>query len=105
MQNTVRQNYPAGVPHEIHPEQYRNLGHLFDESFKRFASRPFSVCMERWMTHGELDVRSQAIGAWLQSRGLAEGARVAIMFPNVSQFPVTMCGVLTPAEYRDRDQG
>jgi acyl-CoA synthetase (AMP-forming)/AMP-acid ligase II len=82
------------VPHKIHPEQYRNLGQLFDESFKRFAARPFSVCMERWMTCGELDVLSQAMGAWLQSRGLAAGARVAIMLPNVPQFPVTMCGVL-----------
>ena len=94
MQSSVLKNYPAGVPHEVHPEQYRSLGHLFDESFKRYAERPFSVCMERWMSYGELDELSKALGAWLQSRGLEPGARVAIMLPNVPQFAVTMCGVL-----------
>ena len=85
---------PAGVPHEVHPEQYRSLAQLFDESFKRYAERPFSVCMERWMTYGELDALSKALGAWLQSLGLEPGARVAIMLPNMPQFAVTMCGVL-----------
>jgi long-chain acyl-CoA synthetase len=56
--------------------------------------RPFSVCMERWMSYGELDALSKALGAWLQSRGLEPGARVAIMLPNIPQFAVTMCGVL-----------
>ncbi|MDM0012251.1 AMP-binding protein [Variovorax sp. J22P168] len=94
MQTSVLQNYPAGVPHEVHPEQYRSLGQLFDESFKRFAERPFSVCMERWMSYGELDTLSTAMGAWLQSLGLEPGARVAVMLPNVPQFAVTICGVL-----------
>ncbi|MBB3176911.1 AMP-binding protein [Variovorax sp. Sphag1AA] len=94
MQNAARLNYPPGVPHEVHPEQYRNLGQLFGESFTRYATRPFSVCMERWMSYGELDTLSQAMGAWLQARGLEPGARVAIMLPNIPQFPVTMCGVL-----------
>ncbi|AGU51990.1 acyl-CoA ligase [Variovorax paradoxus B4] len=89
-----RQNYPADVPHEIDPEQYRSLPHMFDEAFARYAERPFSVCMERWMSYGELDTLSKALGAWLQSLGLAPGARVAIMLPNVPQFAVTMCGVL-----------
>ncbi|SET87512.1 AMP-binding protein [Variovorax sp. OV084] len=95
MQTTsAQQNYPAGVPHEIHPEQYRSLPHMFDEAFGRYAGRPFSVCMERWMSYGELDTLSKAMGAWLQSRGLEPGARVAIMLPNIPQFAVTMCGVL-----------
>jgi acyl-CoA synthetase (AMP-forming)/AMP-acid ligase II len=50
--------------------------------------------MERWMSYGELDALSKALGAWLQSRGLEPGARVAIMLPNIPQFAVTMCGVL-----------
>ena len=50
MQTSVLQSYPAGVPHEVHPEQYRSLRQLFEESFKRYAERPFSVCMEQWMT-------------------------------------------------------
>lgn len=95
MQTTsARSNYPAGVPHEIHPEQYRSLPHMFDEAFGRYGDRPFSVCMERWMSYRELDTLSTALGAWLQSRGLEPGARVAIMLPNIPQFAVTMCGVL-----------
>ncbi|WPH20035.1 AMP-binding protein [Variovorax paradoxus] len=94
MQTSARQNYPADVPHEIDPGQYRSLAHMFDEAFARYAERPFSVCMERWMSYGELDTLSKALGAWLQSLGLEPGARVAIMLPNVPQFAVTMCGVL-----------
>jgi acyl-CoA synthetase (AMP-forming)/AMP-acid ligase II len=87
-------NYPAGVPHEIDPEQYASLTQLLEESFRKNASRPFSVCMERWMTYGQLDALSQALGAWLQSRGLEPGARVAIMLPNIPQFAVAMAAVL-----------
>jgi acyl-CoA synthetase (AMP-forming)/AMP-acid ligase II len=94
MQSAVLKSYPPGVPHEVHPEQYRSLRHMFEESFQRYASRPFSVCMERWMSYAELDELSGALGAWLQSRGLEPGARVAIMLPNVPQFAVTMAGVL-----------
>jgi acyl-CoA synthetase (AMP-forming)/AMP-acid ligase II len=94
MQTSARQNYPDGVPQEIHPEQYQSLPHMFEEAFGRYKDRPFSVCMERWMSYGELDVLSKALGAWLQSRGLEPGARVAIMLPNIPQFAVTMCGVL-----------
>ncbi|MCR6480848.1 AMP-binding protein [Variovorax sp. ZS18.2.2] len=94
MQTSARQNYPAGVPEEINPEQYRSLPHMFEEAFGRYKDRPFSVCMERWMTYGELDVLSKALGAWLQSKGLEPGARVAIMLPNIPQFAVTMCGIL-----------
>jgi long-chain acyl-CoA synthetase len=87
-------SYPEGVPHEIRPEQYRSLTQLLEESFKKNASRPFSVCMERWMSYGELDGLSAALGAWFQAQGLAPGARIAIMLPNVPQFAVTMAAVL-----------
>jgi long-chain acyl-CoA synthetase len=87
-------SYPEGVPHEIHPEQYGSLTQLLEESFKKNASRPFSVCMERWTTYGQVDELSRALGAWLQSRGLEPGARVAIMLPNIPQFAVTMAAVL-----------
>lgn len=87
-------SYPAEVPHEINPAQYRSLGQLFDESFSKNASRPFSVCMDRWMSYGELDERSVAIGVWLQSLGLPAGARIALMLPNIPQFPVSMAGIL-----------
>jgi long-chain acyl-CoA synthetase len=87
-------SYPEGVPHGINPDQYASLTQLLDESFRKHASRPFSVCMERWMTYRQLDDLSKSLGAWLQSRGLEPGARVAIMLPNIPQFAVTMAAVL-----------
>lgn len=94
MQSSWTSSYPDGVPHEIHPEQFHSLTHLLDTSFKQHANRPFSVCMDRWMTYGELDEFSSALGTWLQKLGLPLGARVAIMLPNIPQFPVTMAGVI-----------
>lgn len=94
MQNSVPRNYPAGVPHDIDTKQFRSLGEMFAASFKRHAEHPFSVCMDRWMSYGDLDRQSQALGAWLQQQGLEPDARVAIMLPNIPQFAVTMVGVL-----------
>jgi long-chain acyl-CoA synthetase len=87
-------SYPAGVPHDIDPEQYRSLAQLLEESFKKFAANPVTICFDRFMSYRKLDDLSSALGAWLQSRGLPAGSRVAIMLPNVPQFPVTMAGVL-----------
>ena len=87
-------SYPPGVPHDVQPEQYRSVAHLLEESFSKNASNPFSVCMDRWMTYGELDRHSAALGAYLQSLGLEPGARVAIMLPNIPQFAVTMSAIL-----------
>ena len=87
-------SYPEGVPHEVDPNQYRSLTALLEESFRKNASRPFSVCMERWMTYGQLDALSRDLGAWLQSRGLEPGARVAIMLPNLPQFAVKMAAII-----------
>ncbi|WP_332825208.1 AMP-binding protein [Ramlibacter sp.] len=87
-------SYPPGVPHEIDPEQYASLTQLLEESFRKHAGRPFSVCMERWMTYRQVDELSKALGAWLQAQGLEPGARVAIMLPNIPQFAVAMAAVL-----------
>ena len=87
-------SYPAGVPHEVDVGQYHSVTELLEESFRKNRDRPFSVCMERWMTYGQLDSLSAALGAFLQSRGLEPGARVAIMLPNVPQFAVTMSAIL-----------
>ncbi|KQO25275.1 AMP-binding protein [Acidovorax sp. Leaf78] len=94
MEKIWLKSYPPGVPHDVKPEQYRSVAHLLEESFRKHASSPFSVCMDRWMTYGELERRSAALGAYLQSLGLAPGARVAIMLPNLPQFGVTMAAVL-----------
>ena len=87
-------SYPEGVPHDVNPEQYRSLTQLLEESFRKNAARPFSVCMERWMSYGQLDRLSTALGAWLQGQGLEPDARVAIMLPNIPQFAVVMAAVL-----------
>jgi long-chain acyl-CoA synthetase len=87
-------NYPEGVAHEIDPESFGSLNQLLEDSFKKNAAKPFSVCMDRWMSYAQLDSLSSALGAWLQSLGLEPGARVAIMLPNVPQFAVSMAAVL-----------
>jgi len=87
-------SYPAGVPHDVDPGQYSSLAQLLEESFRKNATQPFSVCMERWMSYRQLDELSAALGAWLQRLGLEPGARVAIMLPNVPQFAVTMAAIL-----------
>src|SRR5690606_30191770 len=64
------------------------------ESFSKYADRKAYVCMDKFLTYGELDAYSKKLAAWLQSRGLAPGARVAIMMPNVLQYPVALAAVL-----------
>ena len=86
--------YPAGVPATVDVSRYTSLNQLLEESFKQNAKRPFSVCMERWMHYAQLDELSRRLGAWLQGQGLEDGARVAIMLPNVPSFAVTMAGIL-----------
>lgn len=88
------QNYPAGVPSTVDPGVYTSVAHLIEDSLKKNADQPFSVCMDRWMHYRELDQLSAQLGAWLQGLGLEAGARVAIMLPNVPQFAVAMAAVL-----------
>ena len=87
-------SYPAGVPAEIDYTQYRSLVHLLEESFRKYASRNAYACMGKFLTYAELDRLSLQLTAWLQSRGLQKGARVAIMMPNVLQYPVALAAVL-----------
>ena len=94
MEKIWLKSYPPSVAHDVNPEQYASLTQLLEESFRKNASSRFAVCMESWMTYGQLDQLSSALGAWLHSLGLAPDARVAIMLPNIPQFPVTMAGVL-----------
>lgn len=94
MEKIWLKNYPPGVPAEINPETFQSVTQLLEDSFKKNASSPFSICMDRWMTYKEVDDLSSALGAWLQSQGLEPGARVAIMLPNLPQFSVTMAAIL-----------
>ena len=94
MERIWLKNYPAGVPHDVDPEQYSSLTDLLERAFRDHADSPFSVCFNRWMSYRQLDQLSAALGAWLQQLGLEPGARVAIMLPNLPQFAVTMAAVL-----------
>ena len=87
-------SYPPNVPSEINPDQYASLVHLLEESFSKYASRNAYVCMDKFLTYGELDAYSKKLAAWLQSRGMERGARVAIMMPNVLQYPIAIAAVL-----------
>ena len=86
--------YPAGVPADIDETQYSSLVELLEESFTKFRDRRAFICMDKAITYGELDEMSAAIGAYLQSKGLKKGARVAIMMPNVLQNPVASSAIL-----------
>jgi long-chain acyl-CoA synthetase len=94
MEKIWLENYPPGVPAEIDDRQYPSLTHLLEESFREFADRPAFKCMGKTLTYRELDTLSRQVGAWLQSRGLARGAAVAIMMPNVLQYPVCIAAIL-----------
>ena len=88
------QHYPPGVPAEVDVDQYSSLVQLMEEGFSKYAQRNAYAYMDRLFTFAEIDRHSAAFGAWLQGRGIARGARVAIMMPNVVQYPITLAGVL-----------
>jgi long-chain acyl-CoA synthetase len=88
-------SYPPGVPAEIDPSQYKSLAVMLEEPLNRFPERDAYVQMGRTLTYRELDQKSAAFGAWLQhGLGLRKGDRVAIMMPNVLQYPVAIFGIL-----------
>ena len=87
-------NYPAGVPADIDASQYRSLAELIEEAFRKFGQRDAYVSMGKALTFREVDDLSRSLAAWLQSRGLSKGARVALMMPNILQNPVAIAAVL-----------
>ena len=86
--------YPAGVPADIDASQYPSLVALMEESFKKHGSRVAYSFMGKDVTFGQTDSLSLAFGAYLQGLGLAKGDRVAIMMPNVPQYPVAVAAIL-----------
>ena len=87
-------SYPPGVPAEIDPTQYTSIADLLEESFRKHRAKPAFACMGKAISYGELDDLSRRLGAWFQSKGLARGARIAIMMPNVLQYPVAIAAIL-----------
>jgi long-chain acyl-CoA synthetase len=87
-------NYPPGVPSDIDPTVYPSIVALIEESFSKYREASAYVCMGKALSFGEIDTMSRALGAWLQGRGLKRGDRVAIMMPNILQYPVAIAAVL-----------
>ncbi|WP_407152423.1 long-chain fatty acid--CoA ligase [Bradyrhizobium sp. ORS 86] len=94
MERIWLKQYPAGVPADIDVTQYSSLVELLEESFTKFADRKAFICMDKSITYRDLDQMSTALGAYLQSKGLQKGARVALMMPNVLQYPIATAAVL-----------
>jgi long-chain acyl-CoA synthetase len=94
MEKTWLKHYPAGVPQEINPDQYTSLVALLEESFTKYAERPAFKFMGKTLTYGQLDEYSRIFAAYLQSLGLNQGDRVAIMMPNVPQYPIVVAAIL-----------
>lgn len=94
MERIWLKQYPPGVPADIEPTQYASLVDLLEESFAKFADRKAFICMDKSISYRDLDQMSLALAAYLQGRGLQRGARVAIMMPNVLQYPVATAAVL-----------
>ena len=86
--------YPEGVPHEIDLSLYSSLTALIEEAFTKYRDRKAYIGFGKATTFRELDRMSAAIAGWLQSKGLVKGDRVALMMPNVVQYPAAIAGVL-----------
>ena len=94
MEKIWLKSYPPGMPAEIDTAQYGSLVQMLEESFRKYADRNAYVCMDKYLTYAELDNYSKRLGAWLQSRGMKQGARVGIMMPNVLQYPIAIAAIL-----------
>jgi long-chain acyl-CoA synthetase len=87
-------HYPKGIPAEIDVNEYASVREIFEESASKYGTRPAFTCMGRSIGFSELDTLSAAFGAWLQSIGCTKGSRIAVMMPNVLQYPVCVFGTL-----------
>ncbi len=87
-------SYPPGVPADIDPTQYRSLVQLMEQAFRDYAGRTAYSFMGKDVSFAETDAQSRQLGAYLQNLGLQRGDRVALMMPNVPQYPVAVAAVL-----------
>jgi len=86
--------YPEGVPADIDLSPYRSLVQLLDESLAKYAARSAYHYMGHDMAYAEVDAQARALAAYWQSKGLVKGDRVAVMMPNVLQYPVAVAAIL-----------
>ena len=88
-------SYPEGVPHEIDEKQYNSIVDLIDQSYEKYASKPAFHCMGKTFTYSEIDELSKKFASYLQNDlGLKKGSRVALMMPNILQYPIALFGTL-----------
>lgn len=87
-------NYPSGVPANINPEEYQTLVEMFEETFDKYRKLPAFQCMGKSITFDQLDKMSEQFGAYLLSRGLEPGDKIALMMPNLLQYPIALFGAL-----------
>lgn len=87
-------SYPDGVPHQVDGAQFESLNDLFAQSFNQYGSRLAFDCMGKKITYKELDELSWQFAAYLQSQGLGKGDRIALMMPNLLQYPIALLGSL-----------
>ena len=87
-------NYPKGIPANIDPDAYPTLVAMFEETFKKYAKRPAFSCMGKTLSYEQVDKLSKNFGAYLHSRGLEAGDRIALMMPNLIQYPIALFGAL-----------
>ena len=94
MEKIWLKSYPEGVPAEIPPSEFRSIRDMFEKTFAEYPDRPSYANMGTTMSYRELDERSMQVACYLQnSLGLNRGERVAIMLPNILQYPVVLCGI------------
>ena len=99
MEKTWLKQYPQGVPAHIDVEQYTSLVTLLEESFKKHANLPAYRFMGKVVTFAQVDDASRSLAAYLQAQGLSKGDRIAIMMPNVPQYPVAVAASCGPAAW------
>ncbi|MBU3988876.1 MAG: AMP-binding protein, partial [Gammaproteobacteria bacterium] len=94
MEKVWLKSYPQGIPAEISIEDIPSLVALFEKACATYAGQVAYISMGREMTYRQLDDESRAFAGWLQSLGLVKGDRVALMMPNLLQYPVALFGTL-----------
>lgn len=94
MEKIWLKSYPPGVPAEISIEHIPSLVALFEDACRKFADKVAYISMGKEMTYGELDEETRAFAGWLQAKGMKKGDRVALMMPNLLQYPVALFGTL-----------
>jgi long-chain acyl-CoA synthetase len=86
-------SYPEGIPAEMPPSEFRSVREMFESAFKAYPDRPAYTNMGTTMSFRQLDKLSMQFASYLQQElGLTRGERVAIMLPNILQYPVALCG-------------